>query len=143
MSKVEQIAGCPIGRTKHAAVAKDGGPTGHALCYKHFERLGKMLRSIETETKDLSAVPSIAVHWNTGGGGHSGGGAPAFEQAAALLAPLVLTATSQGTGDSEDGDERHAAGRIEPVMVVLSELADRVRLERGFARPSVLVQDCV
>jgi hypothetical protein len=142
MSTIEQIPACPIGRTKHQAAGKDGEATGHPLCHKHYERLGKMLREIETEAKSLSATPSIAVRWNTGGGGHSGGGAPAFEQAAALLAPLVLTATTQGTGASEDGDERHAGGRIEPIMVVLSEYVDRVRSERGFNPPTLTYIDC-
>lgn len=139
---VEEIPTCPIGSRKHQAATEDGRPTGHPLCEKHFKRLSDVLRKIESEYGNLSAAPSIAIHWNTSGGGGSGG-APAFEQAAALLAPLVLTDTRPCKGNSEDAVERHASGRIEPAIVVLSDYANRVREERGFKPPSVTFTDCV
>lgn len=141
MSTVEEIPRCKIGSTKHAAAAKDGRATGHSLCAKHYDKLARMLREIERETGDLEVAPSIAMHWNTSGGG-GGGGAPAFEQAPARLAPLVLTSLRQGEGNSEDGDERHASGRIEPVLVVLSKYANRVREERRFGPPTITITDC-
>lgn len=151
MTTPEQIPSCPIGHAKHAAAAKDGRGTGHPLCEKHYERLDKILREIEDQLGDLAlnparpsawgAMPSIAMQWNTSGGSNKGG-APAHEQAPARLAALVLTDTRLGKGISEDNVERHAGGRVEPVLVVLSEYADRVRKDRGLTHPSIKVVDC-
>lgn len=139
----EQTPSCPVGSSEHAAADRHGRPTGHLLCEGHFDRLAKMLREIEKEVDDLDAAPSIAIKWNTGGGGHSGGGAPAFEQAPAHLNPLVLGDRRQGTGASEDPVEAHAGGGLEPALVVLAEYADRVRAERILGWPAETFEDCV
>lgn len=119
---------CPVGaQNTHRATGPGGHPTGHRLCGDHFERLGKLLREIESETLNLDPVPSIAVQWNTAGGNtHSG--ALAFEKAPIRLEPVALTDPRLHT---------------DSVLAILAGLADRIRAERNLLRPTITYAGCV
>lgn len=142
----EEIPQCQVGKDPHPASDKRGKATGHLLCSGHYETLDKTLRQVETEFGDLAghaddpdsyaAAPSIAVQWNTGGGGHSGSGTLASHQSPALLDPIVLADHRQGMGYEEDEDDRHAAGETASVLFVLCRYATRVREERCLGYPA-------
>jgi hypothetical protein len=142
MAAVEQIPSCAVDFEKHAAADDQGRATGHRLCGKHYKRLGEMLREIESEVGDLDPTPSIAMRWNTAGGSSSGG-SPAFEQAPARLDHLVLTDWRNGKGYSEEPDDRKAAARLVPALLVLAAIADKVRAARSIDPPAVKFTDCV
>lgn len=142
----EQAASpCLAGRESHPSVDHRGQPWSVRLCDKHVERLRRMLHEIETEVRDLDAVPSIAVTWNTGGGGNSGSATPAFMRAPARLDALVHTDSRVGDvtrsayhqyGYSPATDGAARDGTLSAVDV-LNYWASRVRAARDIAAPTV------
>jgi len=127
--------------------------TDGVLCRHHLEELGTWLHDIEDEIARLSAVPSLAIRWDGGGGGSL-----ASQQSPVVLDVLVHTdPRSTAHGWQHDGPtcpacdhgscaliradaDEHEARAERPLYAlgVLQDLADRVREERRLQRPEVL-----
>jgi hypothetical protein len=146
---------CAAGGAAHQVADRDGRPVSGRLCSHHFDSLATILRDVERETSALSAVPSMALNYATGGGGNSGGGKPAFQKSPALLEVMMLTDARTSTwGERLYGpycqdcghwscvvrrgaDEDRDAGSTKALnpLGILNDFADRVREDRPLASP--------
>jgi hypothetical protein len=131
---------CAVAKHNHPATDRQGRPTGHRLCARHYQGLAKDLRSIEFEVRNLDPSPSMSSALD----GRSGGkGTPAFQQTPARLDPIVLSDHRQGEGWWEDAEDAHAANGLTSVLTVLVRYANRVRAGRNMKIPLRWVVDLI
>lgn len=145
---------CAAGGRPHQITDHDGREIGGLICARHFDALGRLLGQVQDEVAALSAMPSLQINYGSAGGS-SGGGAPAFTKAPALLGPIMLTDPRTSTWgrrlpgpycracdhlsciERRGADEDTDAGSTNAVnpLAVLTEYADRVREERQLTPP--------
>ncbi len=108
--------------------------TDGMLCRGHLESLGRMLRDVEDEAIQLETRPSMAISYNSSGGGL------ASQQAPIRLDARALRDRRRGTGITRDYDfDVTGWDDTASVLETLHSWARLVRQERRITAPAVTV----
>lgn len=117
---------------------------GLFVCEHHRQEMSRTLRDIENEALDVSATPSLAVAYDS-----AGGGAPAFEKAPVRTDAVVLLDRRRGTGVTlrpgrtvDDDFDETGWDDTPSVLETLHAWARLVRDERCLGTPATTVIDC-
>lgn len=119
---------CAIGGKSHEPVA------GMLICRRHFEELGQMLREIEDEAIHLEVRPSMAIGYDSSGGGL------ASQQSPIRLTAKAIRDPRRGTGVTRGRDLDELAWDETPsALETLHSRARMVREERTLSVPTSTV----